>query len=223
MELIKAEGISKVYVEGDDFVQALDDVSLNIGEGSFTAFMGPSGCGKSTLLSILGALNTPTGGDVFIDGIAVYDLSAEKRSDFRFEYLGFVFQSFQLIPYLTAEENLCLPLSITAMSGAQQKKKAKEVLSKVGLEGKGNRLPNQISGGEAQRVAIARAIINNPPILLADEPTGNLDTKNGGEIMNLLRELNEGGQTIVMVTHDKSMTEYADNLVCLRDGRVDLE
>lgn len=220
MELIEFTGVSKCYEEGDDIVQALDNASLTIREGDFVAVMGPSGSGKSTLLSVLGVLNTPTGGDVFIDDIAVYDLKAERQADFRFEYLGFVFQSFQLVPYLTALENVMLPLSITPLSRREQEDKAFDVLSKVGLSDKATRLPSKISGGEGQRVAVARAIVNSPPILLADEPTGNLDTKNGMEIMDLLKSLNEAGQTIVMVTHDKSMAEYAHRTINLKDGRV---
>lgn len=220
MALINFDRVSKVYAEGDDIVQALDTVSLEIKEGEFIAVMGPSGSGKSTLLSILGVLNTPTDGDVFVDGIAVYDLKPEKRADFRFEYLGFIFQSFQLVPYLTILENIMLPLSISKVSGTEQVERAEDVLERVDLLDKVNRLPNQISGGEGQRVAVARAIINEPPILLADEPTGNLDTKNGREIMELLTDLNNNGQTIVMVTHDKSMAKYADRTINLIDGKM---
>ena len=220
MSLIKFNGVSKVYEEGDDIVQALDDASFEINEGNFVAIMGPSGSGKSTLLTLLGILNTPTDGDVFIDDIAVYDLKPERQADFRSEYLGFVFQAFQLIPYLTAMENVMLPLSITKMSNKEQEKRAKGALERVGLADKINRLPNQISGGETQRVAISRAIVNEPPILLADEPTGNLDSKNATEVMNLLKELNDEGETIIMVTHDKKTAEYADYTIELKDGQI---
>lgn len=220
MSLIKFNGVSKVYEEGDDIVQALDDASFEINEGNFVAIMGPSGSGKSTLLTLLGILNTPTDGDVFIDDIAVYDLKPERQADFRSEYLGFVFQAFQLIPYLTAMENVMLPLSITKMSNKEQEKRAKGALERVGLADKINRLPNQISGGETQRVAISRAIVNEPPVLLADEPTGNLDSKNATEVMNLLKELNDEGETIIMVTHDKKTAEYADYTIELKDGQI---
>lgn len=219
--MIRFESVSKVYEEGDDIVHALDNVSFNIDEGDFVAIMGPSGCGKSTLLSILGVLNTPTGGDVFVDDIAVYDLKSERRADFRFEYLGFIFQSYQLVPYLTTLENVMLPLSITSMSSKDQDYTARKVLEKVGLGDKTERLPSKISGGESQRVAVARAIVNTPPILLADEPTGNLDSRNGVEVMELLKELNDNGQTIVMVTHDDSMAGYANKIFKLKDGRLE--
>ena len=220
MAMIEFRNVSKTYCEGDDLVQALDNTSFSINEKDFIAIMGPSGCGKSTLLSILGVLNKPSGGEVFIEDTEVYNLKPERQADFRFEFLGFVFQSFQLVPYLTVIENVMIPLSIAGISERDQRKMAGEVLEKVNLEDKVNRLPNQISGGEGQRVAIARAIVNNPPILLADEPTGNLDSKHGGEIMNLLEELNEEGQTIVMVTHDKTMAKYAHKLIELIDGRI---
>ncbi|MBU4266269.1 MAG: ABC transporter ATP-binding protein [Candidatus Altiarchaeota archaeon] len=220
MSLIRFDSVSKTYEEGDDIVQALDSADFEIDEGNFVAIMGPSGSGKSTMLTLLGILNTPTDGDIFIDDIAVYDLKPEKQADFRSEYLGFVFQAFQLIPYLTAMENVMLPLSITKMSNKEQEKRAKGALERVGLADKINRLPNQISGGETQRVAISRAIVNEPPILLADEPTGNLDSKNAIGVMNLLKELNDEGETIIMVTHDKKTAEYADYTIELKDGRI---
>ena len=220
MALVRFQRVSKTYPEGDDFVQALDGASLSIREGEFIAVMGPSGSGKSTLLSVLGVLNTPSEGEVFIDETAVYSLPPERRADFRFTYLGFVFQSFQLIPYLNALENVMTPLSISKMASGRQREAAAEALRMVGLEGKENRLPNQISGGEIQRVAVARAVVNNPPVLLADEPTGNLDSKNAQEIMRLLEKLNDAGKTIVMVTHDEGMAGYADRTIRLEDGVV---
>jgi len=220
MSLIRFDNVSKVYEGGDDIVQALDSADFEIDKGNFVAIMGPSGSGKSTLLTLLGILNTPTNGDVFIDDIAVYDLKPERQADFRSEYLGFVFQAFQMIPYLTAMENVMLPLSITKMSNKEQEKRAKGALERVGLADKINRLPNQISGGETQRVAISRAIVNEPPILLADEPTGNLDSKNATEVMNLIKELNDEGETIIMVTHDRKTAEYADYTIELKDGQI---
>lgn len=220
MSLIKFEKVCKIYEEGDDIVQAIDNVSFEIEEGEFISIMGPSGSGKSTLLSVLGVLNTPTDGNVFVDDIAVYNLKLEKQADFRSEYIGFIFQAFQLIPYLTAIENVMLPLTITKISSKNQRERAKEVLEKVGLGDKINRLPNQLSGGETQRVAVARAIVNEPPILLADEPTGNLDSKNADGVMELLKKLNQEGETIIMVTHDKNIAEHANYTIQLKDGQI---
>ncbi|MBU2597803.1 MAG: ABC transporter ATP-binding protein [Actinobacteria bacterium] len=220
MSLIKFEKVCKIYKEGDDIVRALNNVSFEIEEGGFVSIMGPSGSGKSTLLSVLGVLNTPTDGNVFVDDIAVYNLKLEKQADFRSEYIGFIFQAFQLIPYLTAVENVMLPLTITKISSKKQGERAKEVLEKVGLGDKINRLPNQLSVGETQRVAVARAIVNEPPILLADEPTGNLDSKNADGVMELLKKLNQEGETIIMVTHDKNIAEHANYTIQLKDGQI---
>lgn len=220
MSLIEFENVSKVYDEGDAEVRALNHVNLTIDEGKFVAVMGPSGSGKSTLLSVLGCLNSPTSGTLLIDDISIYTLGLEKQADFRFEYIGFVFQSFQLIPYLTAIENVMLPLSIAKIADREKHEKAAKVLETVGLSGKINRLPDQLSGGEQQRVSIARAIVNKPPIILADEPTGNLDTRTGTEVLELLKELNEKGETIVMVTHDTNCAGYADHNIVLRDGQI---
>jgi putative ABC transport system ATP-binding protein len=183
--------------------------------------MGPSGSGKSTLLTILGGLNHPTKGEVAVDDIPIYKLSLEKLADFRREYLGFIFQSFQLIPYLTVAENVMLPLSITEKSDREQVKMAEGILERIGLRGKGRRLPDQLSGGEQERVAIARALVNSPPILMADEPTGNLDSKTGKEIMDLFKSLNKEGQTIVMVTHNPENMTYSTRTLFLKDGRVE--
>jgi putative ABC transport system ATP-binding protein len=196
------------------------DVDLNIERGEFISVMGPSGSGKSTLLTILGGLNHPTEGEVAVDEIPIYKLPLEKLADFRREYLGFIFQSFQLISYLTVIENVMLPLAITEKSNREQLKMAEEILEKMGLKGKGRRLPDQLSGGEQERVAIARALVNSPPILLADEPTGNLDSKTGKEIMELFKSLNKEGQTIVMVTHNPEYVAYSSRTIQLRDGRV---
>jgi len=201
-------------------VPALVYVNLTIERGEFISVMGPSGSGKSTLLTILGGLNHPTDGEVVVDKIPVYKLPLEKLADFRREYLGFIFQSFQLIPYLTVIENVMLPLVITEKSNRQQLIMAEEILEKMGLRGKGRRLPDQLSGGEQERVAIARALVNSPPILLADEPTGNLDSKTGKEIMELFKDLNEEGQTIVMVTHNPENITFSSRTIQLRDGKV---
>ncbi len=218
--LIEIKNLSKIYESGEERVTALGGVSLTIERGEFISVMGPSGSGKSTLLSVLGGLNHPTEGEVVVDEIPIYKLPLEKLADFRREYLGFIFQSFQLIPYLTVIENVMLPLAITEKSNQEQLNLAEEILEKMGLEGKRKRLPDQLSGGEQERVAIARALVNSPPILLADEPTGNLDSKTGREIMGLFKSLNEEGQSIVMVTHNPESIAFSSRTVHLRDGKV---
>ncbi|MDO9124299.1 MAG: ABC transporter ATP-binding protein [Deltaproteobacteria bacterium] len=220
MSLIEIKSLSKTYESGKEKVQALVDVGLHIERGEFISVMGPSGSGKSTLLTILGGLNHPTVGEVVVDDIPIYQLPLERLADFRREYLGFIFQSFQLIPYLTVIENVMLPLSITERSNREQVRMAEEILDKIGLKGKEKRLPDQLSGGEQERVAIARALVNSPPILLADEPTGNLDTKTGKEIMELFKSLNSEGQTIIMVTHNPENVAFSSRTISLRDGRV---
>jgi putative ABC transport system ATP-binding protein len=221
MNLIEIKNLSKTYESGEECVMALRDVEFNIERGDFVSVMGPSGSGKSTLLTILGGLNHPNRGEVVVDEISVYQLPLEKLADFRREYLGFIFQSFQLIPYLTVIENVMLPLSITKRTNREQTKMAEEILERTGLKGKERRLPDQLSGGEQERVAIARALVNSPPILLADEPTGNLDSKTGKEVMDLFRSLHEEGQTIVMVTHNPENTAFSTRNILLRDGRVE--
>ena len=220
MSLIKIKDLSKTYESGEEHIPALVGVGLNIERGEFVSVMGPSGSGKSTLLTILGGLNHPTQGEVVVDEIPIYKLPLEKLADFRREYLGFIFQSFQLIPYLTVIENVMLPLSITEKSNREQWHMAEEMLEKMRLKGKGKRLPDQLSGGEQERVAIARALVNSPPILLADEPTGNLDSKTGKEMMELFRSLNEEGQTMIMVTHNPEYAAFSSHILHLRDGRV---
>lgn len=220
MRLIEARNLSKWYQSGEGRVRALAEVNVMIDKGEFVSVVGPSGSGKSTLLTILGGLNHPTEGELVIDGISVYQLPLERQADFRREYLGFVFQSFQLVPYLNVLENVMLPLSVTRTSSSEQRRRAQEILEDVGLRGKEKRLPDQLSGGEQERVAIARALVNRPPILLADEPTGNLDSKTGEEIMVLFKKLKDGGQTIVMVTHNPGNLAYSDRTIFLRDGRA---
>ena len=220
MALIKIQNVTKQYTSGDDVVEALRGVDIIIEAGEFITIMGQSGSGKSTLLSVLGGLNHPTSGEVIMDEIDIYQLSGDKLADFRAQNLGFVFQSFHLIPYLTAIENVMLPLAIVKMSTAGKKTAAFNALARVGLGNKLDRLPNQLSGGEQERVAIARAIVNNPHILLADEPTGNLDSITSKEVMTLFRELNDVGQTVVMVTHNPDNGRYADRTIHLKDGKV---
>lgn len=221
MSLIKVNNVSKVYQGGEGAVHALRNTNLEVSQGQFLALLGPSGSGKSTLLSILGALNPPTTGEVLIDDISVYKLDEEKRADFRHEYIGFVFQQYQLIPYLTALENVMLPLAITKYSDKEQRDMAQKVLEKVGLGKKSMRLPNQLSGGEQNRIAIARAIVNDPVILFADEPTGSLDTKTAQEILELFQSLNKDGQTIIMVTHNLENLAYVSHSVQIRDGIIE--
>lgn len=221
MSYIKAEKLVKHYGTGDALVKAVRGISFDIEQGEFVAVMGESGSGKSTLLSMMGALNTPTEGNFLVDDIDIYSLSRDQRADFRREFLGFVFQSFNLIPYLTLAENVMLPLVTVKARNSAKKALAEEALHRVGLGDKVERLPSQISGGEQERVAVARAIVNHPPILLADEPTGNLDSKTGRGIMELITELNEQGKTIVMVTHDANIAAHASVRLHMLDGVVD--
>jgi putative ABC transport system ATP-binding protein len=218
MSYIIAEQITKTFGNGNSLVTAADDISFRIEAGEFVAVMGESGAGKSTLLGILGAMNAPTSGRLVVDDIDVYELHQEQQADFRREFLGFIFQSFHLVPYLTVIENVMLPLAVIKMGNREKRAMASEALAQVGLTGKAHRLPNQISGGESERVAIARAIVNEPPVLLADEPTGNLDKKNSQEIMELLGRLNRAGMTIVMVTHSQDCASHARRILQISDG-----
>jgi putative ABC transport system ATP-binding protein len=218
MILIGVNEISKHYGTGEGRVDALRKVSFEINHGEFVAIVGPSGSGKSTLLSILGAMNPPSDGILEVDGIDVYRLSQERRADFRREYLGFVFQQLQLVPYLTALENVMLPLVVTDLKNHEER--AIQVLEKMGLSGKLDRLPSELSGGEQSRVAIARALVNNPPIILADEPVGSLDTKTGSEVLSLFHELHKEGQTIVMVTHNPESLKNVGRVVQIKDGMI---
>jgi putative ABC transport system ATP-binding protein len=199
-------------------VTAVGGVSFDIEPGEFVAIMGESGSGKSTLLSMLGGLNSPTAGRFLVDGVDIYALSSDERADFRKKSIGFVFQNFHLLPYLTLAENVMLPLAIVNRSKKEKVSAAVDALARVGLQGKATRLPNQISGGEQERVAIARAVVNRPPIILADEPTGNLDTRTGADIMKLLSALNHGGITVIMVTHSNDYARCATRLIRLSDG-----
>ena len=218
MKLIKADQIAKQYGRGEAVVTALNKVSFTVEKGEFVAVMGESGSGKSTLLSVIGTLNTPTSGRLIMDGTDVYALGHDERADFRRKSIGFVFQNFHLIPYLTLAENVMLPLATIREKRRNKQRMALDALSHVGLSEKAGRLPSQISGGEQERVAIARAIVNRPPILLADEPTGNLDSRTGKEIMGLLEKLNNDGMTIVMVTHNPEYAAYAHRVLMVSDG-----
>lgn len=223
MSYILAENLTKTYGRGDAMVSAVDDISFQIEEGEFVGVMGESGAGKSTLLGMMGAMNAPTSGRLVVDDIDIYSLQPEQRADFRREFLGFVFQSFHLVPYLTVIENVMLPLVVVKANKKKKRAMAQEALAKVGLGDKANRLPNQISGGESERVAIARSIVNEPPVLLADEPTGNLDTKTSREIMDLLLQLNREGMTIIMVTHSPDCAGYAQRILRVADGRLEAD
>jgi putative ABC transport system ATP-binding protein len=218
MKRIQAEQISKQYGKGDAAVTALKEVSFTIDAGEFVAVMGESGSGKSTLLSIVGTLNSPTSGRLLVDDVDVYALGKDKRADFRRESIGFVFQNFNLISYLTLAENVMLPLATLREKRAKKRAMALGALERVGLSQKVDRLPGQISGGEQERVAIARAIVGRPPIILADEPTGNLDSKTGKEIMGIINGLNSEGMTIIMVTHNSDYAAYANRVLRVSDG-----
>lgn len=222
MPFIAIEKVTKVYEANGDSasVRVLSDVSAEIVEGEFVCLMGPSGSGKSTLLTIVGAMNHPSEGRVLVDEIDVYDLADERRADFRREYLGFVFQQHHLMPYLNAIENAMLPLATASESAKSKRARAMTVLEKVGLADKAARLPNQLSGGEQGRLAIARAIVNEPPLILADEPTGSLDTKTGREVMEVFLKLNEQGQTVFMVTHNSENSALAHRIINIVDGRI---
>jgi putative ABC transport system ATP-binding protein len=218
--MIKTDNVIKKYGSGDSEVTALNGISLQINDGEFAAVMGESGSGKSTLLSILGAMNTPTSGGVEINGTDIYKLSKDERSLFRGRELGFVFQSFYLVPYLTLLENVMVPLVITKKTKKEKLEMAEHSLGMVGLSSKSHRLPGEISGGEMERTAIARAIVNRPSLLLADEPTGNLDSKTGKTIMSLFSEFNKTGMTIVMVTHSREWAGYTGRVISVADGVI---
>lgn len=215
--MISLRNITKTYEDGGK-TQALKGVSLEIGKGEFVAIMGPSGSGKSTLMHIIGALDIPTSGTYELDGEAVQDLDDDRLSDIRNRKIGFVFQAFNLLPRMNVLKNVALPLACA--NNPTRLDKAKNVLERVGLTPEMNKQPNEISGGQKQRVAIARALITNPSIILADEPTGNLDTKTGDEIMHLFQELNNQGHTVVMVTHEHDIAAHAGRIITLRDGLI---
>ena len=221
MALIELRQVTKSYGSGGAVVSALKGVDLMVEQGEMVAIMGPSGSGKSTMLTVLGAMNPPTSGLVLVDGIDIYSLSSERRADFRHEYLGFVFQQQHLVPYLTALENVMIPLAISSSPHREQEEMAAAALERVGLGDKLGRLPGQLSGGEQERVAIARAIVNQPPIILADEPTGCLDSRTGAEVMELLTTLNREGLTVLVVTHNPENTRYVGRTIHLRDGRIE--
>ena len=219
MEL-RTENLRKVFSTDVVETHALNGVSIDIHDGEFVAIMGPSGCGKSTLLNILGMLDTPTEGTYMLDGREVSTLKEDERTAYRRGKIGFVFQSFNLIEELDVAENVGLPLGYLGIKGEKRRKLVAETLERMGISHRATHHPNQLSGGQQQRVAIARAVVCKPGLVLADEPTGNLDSKNGIEVMELLRELNREGTTVVMVTHSQRDASYADRIINLFDGQI---
>ncbi|MFQ6012590.1 MAG: ABC transporter ATP-binding protein [Thermoplasmata archaeon] len=219
--ILKAEGIRKVYDTGRVQVEALRGIDLEVKRGEMIVIMGPSGSGKTTLLNVLSGLDDLSGGSVFIRGLLLSDLTDRDRTDYRAAKMGFVFQSYNLIPVLTAVENVEIPLLILGVGAKEARQQALQALAAVGLEGEGGRRPLELSGGQQQRVAIARAVVNDPEVVFADEPTGNLDAETSEEVVALLSELNKThGLTLVVVTHDPAVTEYADRLLTIRDGAI---
>lgn len=218
--MIKTENLRKIFTTEDVQTWALKNVSIDINEGEFVAIMGPSGCGKSTLLNIFGLLDNPTEGKYILNGIDITGYNESHMTDLRKGLVGFVFQSFNLIDELNVFENIELPLLYMGLSSSERKKKVNEAMDRMGITHREKHFPRQLSGGQQQRVAIARAVVANPKLILADEPTGNLDSRNGEEVMQLLTELNDQGTTIVMVTHSRHDAEYATRIISLFDGEV---
>ena len=220
MEMITLKDIRKSYTVGEQHIEVLKGVSLEIKEGEFVAIMGPSGSGKSTLMNIIGMLDNPTSGEYWLDGESVATLTDDDQSDFRGRKIGFVFQSYNLLPRIDLVSQVSLPLNYQGVSKSEQKKRSKEALEKVGLGERIHNKPNELSGGQQQRVSIARAMVTNPALILADEPTGALDTKTSIEIMNLFTQLNKEGKTIVMITHEPDIAAYAQRTIHIRDGVI---
>lgn len=218
--MIKIKELKKVFRTEEVETIALNNISMEVTEGEFVAIMGPSGCGKSTLLNILGLLDNPTSGEYWLDGKEVGHLKEKERTQTRKGKIGFVFQSFNLIEEMTVFENVELPLTYLKVKSSERKKRVEEVLKRMNISHRSGHFPNQLSGGQQQRVAIARAVVANPKLILADEPTGNLDSKNGKDVMNLLTELNREGTTVVMVTHSQHDASFAHRVINLFDGQI---
>lgn len=221
MKIIQTSNISRTYKMGSETIYALKSITIDIVKGDYVAFMGPSGSGKSTLMNIIGCLDTPTSGDYFLNQNKVSDLSENKLANIRNKEIGFIFQTFNLLPRSTALENVYLLLIYAGYKRAEREEMATKTLEDVGLKNRANHQPNELSGGERQRVAIARAMVNNPSILLADEPTGNLDSKTSYEIMDLFTELHKKGHTIIMVTHEEEISKFAHRIIKLKDGLIE--
>ena len=221
-EVIKLKNVKKYYHMGDTVVHAVDGVDITIRQGEFVAIMGPSGSGKSTSMNMVGSLDIPTSGHIYLDGIDISQLHESDLAQVRGKKIGFIFQSFNLIPNLTAKENIILPMIFQDIDDSERQARAEELLIKVGLGNRINYYPNQLSGGQQQRVAVARALANDPEVLLADEPTGNLDTKTGVMIMKFLQDLNKEGKTIIMVTHEPELAEeFSEKVYWLKDGKIE--
>lgn len=218
--MLDLKNIKKYFKMGDEEIKALDDISLMVKKSEYLSIIGPSGSGKSTLMNIIGLLDIPDSGEYLLDGVNIKEMSDSALAKLRNQKIGFVFQNFNLLPKLTAWENVQVPLVYAGISAKDSKKIAYEYLEKVGLKGREHHFPNQLSGGQQQRVAIARALANKPEIILADEPTGALDSKTGIEIKKLLKDLNKEGQTIILITHDNSMAEEAERIVRISDGKL---
>lgn len=218
--MIEVKNLCKTYGRGETCVNAVKNVSLKVKNGGFLAVMGASGSGKTTLMNILGCLDTQTKGDYFLDGSNVKKLSQESKEHLRNKKIGFIFQSFYLLPMLTAKQNIELPMIYSGVSPRERKRKSAELLEMTGLSGRASHLPGELSGGQKQRVAIARALVNSPSLILADEPTGNLDSKTGEEIVNILMRLNEKGTTIILITHEKGVAAHAKEMIILKDGKI---
>ena len=223
MPIIEIKHIKKEYTMGLQLIAALKDVSLSIEKNEYVALMGPSGSGKSTLMNILGCLDTPSSGSYKLNGTEVSEMSDDELAHVRNKEIGFVFQTFNLLPRLTALENVALPLVYAGMSSNDRRIRAEEVMGMVGLADRMKHKPNELSGGQRQRVAIARAVVNNPSIILADEPTGNLDTKTSYEIMDIFAEINKKGNTVILVTHEEDIARHARRVLRLRDGLIETD
>jgi len=220
MEILKIENLSKIYGKGETAVKALDDVSFSVEKGEFVAIIGPSGSGKSTLLHLLGGVDQPTSGKVFVDHTDIYNLNETQLAVFRRRQIGLIYQFYNLIPVLTVEENITLPLLLDGQKVDQTH--FNDIVETLGLQTRMNHLPNQLSGGQQQRVSIGRALINNPALILADEPTGNLDSENSKQIIDLLKMFNKTyNQTLIMITHDERIALQADRIISIKDGRID--
>ena len=221
--IIEIKGLTREFRVGAEFVKALKGVDVSINKNEYVAMMGPSGSGKSTLMNLLGCLDTPTAGDYLLNGTAVSSLKDDSLAEIRNKEIGFIFQTFNLLPRLTALENVALPLVYAGYSTEERNIKAAEVLRKVGLGDRMDHKPNQLSGGQRQRVAVARALVNNPSIILADEPTGNLDSKTSLDIMRLFEEIHQMGNTLIVVTHEEEVASHAHRILRLRDGLVETD
>ena len=220
-KIIEMKEISRIYKMGSEVVRALQSITIDINKGEYVAFMGPSGSGKSTLMNIIGCLDTPTSGTYILNGHDVSHLTENELAEIRNKEIGFVFQTFNLLPRASALDNVALPLIYAGYSRSEREEKALQALANVGLADRAHHRPNELSGGQRQRVAIARALVNNPSIILADEPTGNLDSKTSYDIMDLFQQLHDQGNTIIMVTHEDDIAHYSHRIVRLRDGLIE--